>query len=107
MGGILVHHIKRTKIQLIVVCIVFTAFVGGLAGVGPEDEGMFIAFALISAMASGYIEVITLAGAPMEGKDRDVGVATAVVASFRTIFTSVAQAIYIAVVRINHFEVPL
>lgn len=56
-----------------------------------SDKAMFIAFCGISSGAVGYIEVVALAGAPMEAKDGDIGIATSIVASFRTLASSLAS----------------
>lgn len=83
--------IGYTRIQLIVVCVVFTAFIGGAAGVTYKDEVMLVAFTTISSFLLGYMEVIAQIGAPLAAKDKDVGVAYAVVGSFRTMMSALAS----------------
>lgn len=79
------------KWQLIICCTIFTAFIGGLAAIDVGSLGRTVAFSLISSMMIGWMEVVTMAGAPLMVEPKDLGIANGVEFSTRGIFCSLAS----------------
>jgi hypothetical protein len=66
------------KWQLVLCCVLFTAFSGGMAAVSNDHKGRAIAFSILSSAMIGYMEVITLAGAPLMVDPKNIGLANGV-----------------------------
>ena len=72
------------KWQLVIVCVLFTAFTGGMGAVTTQNEARAIVFSILSSTMIGYMEVITLAGAPMMVEPQDIGLANGVEYTIRS-----------------------
>ncbi|KIW90838.1 uncharacterized protein Z519_08621 [Cladophialophora bantiana CBS 173.52] len=99
LGGALTKPLGHTRLQLIATCVTFTSLIGGMAGVTRNTPAMSVAFTTISAIMIGYMEVVSQVGAPMVAKDKDIGVAYAVVAAFRTLMSALATSIYVTILQ--------
>lgn len=73
------------------------AFVGALAALTPERKNMGIAFTIVGPFFVGFIELASLALAPLFCKASDIGLASGLLASIRSAGSSVAIAIYVAI----------
>ncbi|KAJ9625976.1 hypothetical protein H2204_010275 [Knufia peltigerae] len=89
LAALLVKRIGHTRWQLVTVAVVFTSFIGGMAGVTPRSEGTALAFSLISSICIGYTEVLTLVAAPLTADDHDIGVASGFEMFFRSLYVTV------------------
>lgn len=79
------------KWQLITTCVLFTAFIGGMAEVTTEHKARAIVFSFISSTMIGVMEVITFAGAPLQIDNKDMGLATGVVATIRGVLATISS----------------
>jgi len=79
--------------------VVFVTFTGALAAIDSSRKGMGIAFSIISSAGIGYMEVITLAGGPLMVDPKDIGLACGVQFAVRTGMSSLADSIYVTIVR--------
>ena len=80
----------KLKWQLVVCCCLFTAFTGGMAAVSSSHESRAIVFSVISSIMIGYMEVLTLAGAPLMVDAKDIGLANGVEYTVRSGFSTLA-----------------
>ncbi|KAL6240300.1 hypothetical protein RBB50_012787 [Rhinocladiella similis] len=94
LAALLVKRIGKTKWQLVTAAVVFTSFIGGMAGVTSHTENMAIAFSILSSICIGYTEVFTLVAAPMIADDKDIGVASGVEMFFRSGLSTFAGSLY-------------
>jgi hypothetical protein len=84
------HRVLPIKWQLVCVCVVFTSFTGGLAAVTADGMVRCIVFGIIACTMIGYMEVLTLAGAPMTVDAKDIGLANGVEYTVRSGFSVLA-----------------
>jgi len=78
------------KWQLVTCCVIFTAFTGGMAAVTASHISRAIVFSILSSMMIGYMEVLTLAGAPLMVDPKDLGLANGVEYTVRSGFSVLA-----------------
>ncbi len=74
----------KLKWQLVTSVCIFTAFIGGSAGVTSSTKTMAIVFSLISGIMIGYIETLTIGGGPLTQDAKDIGLAAGVQYTFRS-----------------------
>ncbi|KAI6778746.1 MFS general substrate transporter [Emericellopsis cladophorae] len=93
ISGILAAPIGKTKIQLIVTVIIGGAFLGG-----PNEKGMATTFIIISCLAIGWVESVTLSLAGIELLDQsEIGTAVGAAGSIRSAISSLGSAVYLSV----------
>ena len=72
-------------------------FVASLAALTPEKKGLGIALTILGPFFVGFIELTSLALAPLFCKAEDIGLASGLLASIRSAGGSVAVAVYSAI----------
>ncbi|KAF5988510.1 fungal trichothecene efflux pump [Fusarium coicis] len=78
------------KTQLIATTVVYVAFSGGMAAVSSHGQARSIVFSIISSTVNGYMEVMTIGGAPMMVAHEDIGVAVGLEYTFRVAASALA-----------------
>ncbi|KAK2043428.1 fungal trichothecene efflux pump [Colletotrichum somersetense] len=73
------------------------AFVGALASLTPETLNAGIAFTILGPFFVGFIELTSLALAPLFCKPSDIGLASGLLASIRSAGGSIAVAVYTSI----------
>lgn len=86
------------KWQLVISCVLFTAFTGGMARPRPDSLARDVIFSIISSMMIGWMEIITLAGAPLMVEPDCIGVATGASYTFRGLWSALGVSIYVTIV---------
>lgn len=69
-------------------------FVAALAALTPETKNIGIAFTIIGPFFVGFIELVSLALAPLFCRPADIGLASGLLASIRSAGGSIAVAVY-------------
>ena len=69
-------------------------FVSSLAALTPESKAMGIALTILGPFFVGFIELVSLAVAPLFCKPADIGLASGLLASIRSAGGSIAVAVY-------------
>ncbi|EXJ63305.1 uncharacterized protein A1O5_11626 [Cladophialophora psammophila CBS 110553] len=87
------------KWQLVIVCVLFTTFTGGMSAVTKENQDRAIVFSLISSTMIGYMEVLTLAGAPLMVKPEDIGLANGVEYTLRSGCSVLADSVFVTILQ--------
>lgn len=75
-----------------------------MAKTDDGNMGRNIVFSIISSMTIGWMEVITLAGAPLVVEPEHMGIATGASYTFRGLFSALAVSIYVTIVRVKPFH---
>ena len=86
------------KWQLVACYVIFTAFTGAMAKVEEAHLSRAIVFSIISSMMIGWMEIITLAGAPLMVEPEYIGVANGTSYTFRGLLSALAVSIYVTIV---------
>lgn len=86
------------KWQLVTCCVLFTAFTGGMANITTDNVAQSIVFSIISSMMIGWMEIITLPGAPLMVEPEFIGVANGASYTFRGLLSALAVSIYVTIV---------
>lgn len=61
-----------------------------MAAVTPDHKGRAISFSILSSVMIGWMEVLTMAGAPLVIDPKDIGVANGIEFSIRGILSGLA-----------------
>ncbi|KAI5861006.1 fungal trichothecene efflux pump [Durotheca rogersii] len=94
--GPLFHIVKHIRWQLVVGCVIMTAFVGAMASVDTNELGQAAAFSFLAMLPVGWGEVITMLMVQYVASDMDLGVAFSVVSAMRSVVGSIFTAIFSA-----------
>jgi hypothetical protein len=79
------------KSQLVATCVIFTAFIGGMAKVTVDHKARAVVFSIISSAMVGLMEVITMAGAPLMVAPEDIGLANGIEFTVRGILSCISS----------------
>ncbi|KAH0840981.1 siderophore iron transporter [Fonsecaea pedrosoi] len=96
MAGFTVKLFKYIKWQLLLSCIIFTAFVGASAA-ASLTLSMAAVFSILVGLGIGYMEIITISGAPLMVDTKDFGIAIGALFSIRTCFSTISDAVYVTI----------
>jgi hypothetical protein len=78
------------KIELIITCVIFTAFLGGMAD--PNlTLGKAAVFGMIALTSQGIFESRSVSGASLEVDAKDIGQASGTQMGFRNMITAVSS----------------
>lgn len=95
-GGI-VRWGGNVRYWIIFSACAMVAFVSALASLTPETKARGIAFTIIGPFFVGFIELASLALAPLFCKPEDIGLASGLLASIRSAGGSIAVAVYVTI----------
>jgi hypothetical protein len=79
------------KWQLVLCCVLFTTFTGAMAAVSAKHKGRAITFSILSSWMIGFMEVLTMAGAPLMVDPKDLGLANGIEFTTRGILSCLAS----------------
>ncbi|KAF2836149.1 fungal trichothecene efflux pump [Patellaria atrata CBS 101060] len=96
-GGFAISYLPKVKWQCIILSILSTVFVGGLAALGQDTHALTIAFGVLGCFAIGWIDNIAFPGITLVMEPQDIGLATGVMGSIRALGGAVSQAIYVSI----------
>ncbi|KAH8650071.1 fungal trichothecene efflux pump [Xylariales sp. PMI_506] len=93
-AGLIVRWGGNVRYWIIFSTLGMVGFVGALASLTPERLNMGIAFTILGPFFVGFIELASLALAPLFCKPSDIGLASGLLASIRSAGGSIAVAVY-------------
>ncbi|EXJ76265.1 uncharacterized protein A1O5_00773 [Cladophialophora psammophila CBS 110553] len=96
IAGFTVKLFRHIKWQLFISCAIFTSFVGACAAASLTVD-MAAAFSFFVGLGIGYMEIITIGGAPLMVDAKDFGIAIGALFSIRTCFSTISDAIYVTI----------
>lgn len=79
------------KYQLIASTIVITTFIGAEASADGSNLASGIIFSLLGGFGIGYLETICIAAAPLHLNAKNLGVASGIQFSLRTVLSGIAS----------------
>lgn len=88
-AGFTVKLFRYIKWQLLLSCLLFTAFVGASAA-SSLTLPMAATFSSLVGFGIGYMEIITISGAPLMVDTKDFGIAIGALFSIRTCFSTLS-----------------
>jgi hypothetical protein len=89
LAGVTVKFFRHIKLQLIISCALFTAFVGA-SSAASLTLSMAATFSFLVGLGIGYMEIITISGAPLMIEAKDFGIAIGALFSIRTCFSTIS-----------------
>ncbi|KAK2061716.1 fungal trichothecene efflux pump [Colletotrichum caudatum] len=93
-AGSIIRWGGNARYWIIFATFAMVAFVGALASLTPETLNAGIAFTILGPFFVGFIELTSLALAPLFCKPSDIGLASGLLASIRSAGGSIAVAVY-------------
>jgi hypothetical protein len=97
VGGFALSYIPKVKWQCIILAVLTTAFVGSLAALGPDTHTFVITMGTLGCFVIGWIDNIAFPGVTLVIEPQDIGLATGVLGSIRSLGGAVAQALYVSI----------
>jgi len=97
VGSLTCKNLGRQKWQMIVSATCMTAFVGGLAASNAHTKALAAAFVCLGSFFVGAIEGISFSTAPLCLEPEDIGLAAGMLGSVRSALSTIATAIYVAI----------
>jgi hypothetical protein len=97
LGGAGVRYLPRMKIQMTVAGIITAVFVAAIAASNANTRNQTTALLLISTIAAGYIENLTLSSTAYLWDPADMGLVTGVMGGIRTGISAIASSMYSSV----------
>jgi predicted MFS family arabinose efflux permease len=85
VAALLVRRIGRTNLQLTAACLFLTIFTGLMATLTPNSIRPALGYMSIGGFAIGFIQVLSVMMIQFEAPDKDIGDATGILISFRTV----------------------
>jgi hypothetical protein len=96
-GSMIVRTVGRQKYQLVFVASGMTAFIGAMAAADQTTKALAVSLVTVGSFFVGMIEGITTATTPLCLDAADIGLAIGMLGSIRTALSSIATAVYVAV----------
>lgn len=96
-AGFLVKAIGKQKWQLFAMALSMTVCIGSMAATNQHTRGGAIALVCLAGIFLGYLELVTLTIAPFCLAAADIGLATNILASFRSAMASLAISVYVTI----------
>ncbi|KJR88486.1 siderophore iron transporter [Sporothrix schenckii 1099-18] len=96
-AGAIIRWGGNVRYWMIFSTFAMVGFVASLAALTPEKKGMGIALTILGPFFVGFIELTSLALAPLFCRAEDIGLASGLLASIRSAGGSVAVAVYSAI----------
>lgn len=93
-AGAIIKFVGNSRWLIIFSAFAMVGFVAALAALTPETKGMGIAFTILGPFFVGFIELASLALAPLFCAASDIGLASGLLASIRSAGGSIAVAVY-------------
>lgn len=93
-AGLIIKYGGNVRYWLIFSACAMVGFVGALASLTPEHKNTGIALTILGPFFVGFIELASLALAPLFCKASDIGLASGLLASIRSAGGSIAVAVY-------------
>lgn len=93
-AGVIVRWGGNVRYWLIFSTFAMVGFVSALAALTPADKNMGVALTILGPFFVGFIELASLALAPLFCKAEDIGLASGLLASIRSAGGSIAVAVY-------------
>ena len=90
ISGALSARVGKTKWQLVGVCVILTAFTGGMGAATKDTKAMALVFSVISSSCIGFVEVLCMAGAMLAVPAEDIGLASGVLFMGRSITSALS-----------------
>ncbi|KAK0388942.1 hypothetical protein NLU13_2519 [Sarocladium strictum] len=94
VAGVIIRWGGNVRYWLIGTTFAMVGFVSALAALKPSDKDLGVALTILGPFMVGFIELASLALAPLFCKAEDIGVASGLLASIRSAGGSVAVAVY-------------
>lgn len=93
-GGVIVRYGGNSRYLMIFAAVSMVAFVVSLASLTPDTKSAGIALTILGPFWVGFIELSSMALAPLFCKPEDIGLASGMLASIRAAGGSIAVAVY-------------
>ncbi|KAJ6005146.1 hypothetical protein N7451_003090 [Penicillium sp. IBT 35674x] len=97
LGGLGHKYVPRMKLQMIVATIIQVPFVTALSASNQDSLGRSCTFIFLSALASGYIETLSLSSIALVWDASDIGLVACVMGCLRTAAGAIATSMYVSV----------
>lgn len=94
VAGLIVRWGGNSRYWIVLASFAMVGFVSALASLTPATKNMGIAFTILGPFWVGFIELTSLALAPLFCKPEDIGLASGMLASIRSAGGSIAVAVY-------------
>jgi hypothetical protein len=96
-AGVIVRWGGNVRYWLIFATFAMVGFVSSLASLTPSDKDTGIALTILGPFFVGFIELASLALAPLFCRAQDIGLASGLLASIRSAGGSIAVAVYTSI----------
>jgi len=96
-GSVTCRIFGHQKWQMVIFSTCMTAFIGGLAASTSHTKAMAAAFVFLGSVSVGAIEGVSFATAPLCLEPEDIGLAMGMLGSVRSALSTIATAIYVAI----------
>ncbi|KAJ0121963.1 trichothecene efflux pump [Diaporthe amygdali] len=97
IAGFSISYVPKVKLQCIVASALTLAFSTSLTIISPDRWAATIALGILLLISVGFIENISLPGVTLVWEAQDIGLATGVLGSIRSLGGAVATALYSSV----------
>ncbi|KAG8161826.1 hypothetical protein KVR01_008813 [Diaporthe batatas] len=97
MGGFCISYVPKVKWQVIIASALAFAFATSLTTISPDRWSATIALGILLLISVGFVENISFPGVTLVWEAQDIGLATGVLGSIRSLGGSIATALYSSV----------